>query len=109
MAFDESYRVYIEEQLSEFGDYTSKKMFGGVGFFKDKIMFAGIMSNVFRMKADETTIPDFEAHGMGPWQHGDSKPMPYYEVPQGVLEDKLELKNWANKAFVVACKSKKKK
>lgn len=108
MAFDESYRIYLEEQLSEFGNFTSKKMFGGVGFFRDKIMFGGIMDNIFRLKADESTIGDFEKYGMGPWSHGDGKSMPYYQVPVEVIEDKLELKNWANKAFVVALSAKKK-
>ena len=35
------------------------------------------------------------------------KGLPYYEVPANVLEDKSLLKEWADKAFQEAIKSKK--
>lgn len=107
MAFDPSYREYIEEQLSEFGAFTSKKMFGGVGFFRDQIMFGGIMNDKFRLKTNQDTIPDFKAYNAERWDPGKTMALPYYEVPHEIIEDKQELKQWANKAFVIARDAKK--
>ena len=110
MAVSEDYKAYVEDQLSEFPEYSSKKMFGGVGFFRDGAMFGAIMDNVFRLKADESTIEKYTSQGMGPHEIPSRKmTMPYYEVPQDVLENRSELKKWAEEALEVALKSKKKK
>lgn len=109
MAVKEDYLQFIEEQLSEFGEYDTKKMFGGMGFFRDGMMFAMIAKGIFRLKADDSNRADFEAKGMSNYQtKPGSKGMPYWEVPADVLEDKSELAIWANKAFAVAQAAKKK-
>lgn len=112
MAISQEYKAFIEDQLSEVEGYYSKNMFGGVGYFKDGAMFAAIMGGVFRMKADETTKEDYLALDCDAFKMtkgGKERSMPYYEVPQGVLEDKKKLAEWASKAFDIAIKTKKKK
>ena len=105
MAVNENYLNFILDQLSELEDFTFKKMFGGVGFFKDGKMFAGIMGGKFCLKADETTQADFEAYGMEPYGNkSKGKGMPYWEVPAEILEDKSKLKTWAERAHAVAMK-----
>jgi len=108
MPIDQEYLDYIIDQLSEFGEFQHKKMFGGIGFFSGKIFFAGIMNGVFRLKADETNIPDYTAYGIGPWRiESRNMTMPYYEVPEEIVSDKMKLAEWAAKAFEVALKPKK--
>ena len=110
MAVDEGYKEYILDQLSEFGGVQSRKMFGGIGFFKEGTMFAMIGGGVFRLRADDQTVPDFEAHGMepfNPYPDKGRKGMPYWEVPLSVFEDKHELKIWATKAYEAALRGKK--
>ena len=110
MAVDQDYLDYIVEQLSEFGDFQHKKMFGGVGFFREKIFFAGIMDGVFRLKANESNIPDFEKYDMKPWAaKGRKMTMPYWEVPEEIVADKLKLAEWTQRAFQVATEAKSKK
>lgn len=110
MAYTEDYKTYVDDQLSELNDYTSKKMFGGVGYFKDGAMFGAIMDNVFRLKADDSTVERYTERGMGPHKvPSKNMTMPYYEVPVEVLEDRTELKKWAEEAFEVAFRTKKKK
>lgn len=108
MAVSESFVQFISEQLSEFGDFEVKKMFGGRGFFKEGIMFGMIGNDVFRMKVDESNQADYEEKGMEPY-YSDSKKkgMPYWEVPPDVIEDREMLKIWAEKAFEVARAAKK--
>lgn len=85
-------------------------MFGGVGYFIDDLMFGGIMHDVFRLKADEVNQPDFEAKGMGPWSiPGKNMKMPYYEVPQEIMNDQQLLREWVFKAIEAADRTKKPK
>ena len=108
MAVSESYKEYIADQLSLVEGVEMKKMFGGIGIFKEGKMFGMIGGDVFRLKADETNEPDFLAHGMKPYQNDKKKKgMPYWEVSAEVLEDKNELKNWAEKSFQIAINTKK--
>ena len=61
-------------------------MFGGVGYYKEGIMFALLGNEKFCLKADGTTIPEFEAHGMKAFVSSEkNKGMPYWEVPVEVL------------------------
>ncbi|MBK8504784.1 MAG: TfoX/Sxy family protein [Saprospiraceae bacterium] len=108
MAVKEEFVNYINDQLSNFAPFETKKMFGGIGFFKDGLMFAMIGGNTFRLKVDDSNQNDFEKRGMTPYQNDSKKKgMPYWEVPLEVIEDKTELKKWAGKAFQVATKTKK--
>ncbi len=108
MAINNDYLKFIEQQLSEIGEFQSKKMFGGVGFFKEGIMFGMLGGHVFRLRVDDSNRIDYESKGMEPYaSKGKKKGMPYYQVPQDILEDKGELKIWALKAFHIAKKHKK--
>ncbi|MCB0482509.1 MAG: TfoX/Sxy family protein [Flavobacteriales bacterium] len=109
MAVDKDYQAYIETQLESFGDFEVKRMFGGIGYFRDKAMFGAIMHGAFRLKGDETSAPDFAKFGKGPHQvPGKNMTMPYYEVPEEILKDKAVLREWAFKAWEIALASKKK-
>jgi DNA transformation protein len=84
-------------------------MFGGIGFFREAIMFALLSkSNVFYLRGDDTTRANFENLGMTNFMASENKKgMPYWEVPVDILEHKGELKNWAELAYSIALKHKK--
>ena len=108
MAVNEDYLAFINDQLSAFGNYEEKRMFGGVGFFRDGIMFGLIGAGVLRFRVDETTQSEYEEQGMEPLRKDPKKKgMPYWQVPEGVVEDRDELKVWAEKAYKVAFTHKK--
>lgn len=108
MAYSQDYLEYVLDQLSQFGDVQSKKMFGGVGLFHDGLMFGMIGGDVFRLKVDESNIADYEVRGMQPFSSGSKKKgMPYWEVPADVIEDPELLKGWADKSYQAAVKAKK--
>ena len=109
MAINQSQLDFIIDQLEEIGEFTHKRMFGGVGFFKDGIMFALLGNGIFNLRVDETNVDDFDKYGMKRFLASEEKKgLPYYEVPVGILEDKDRLTEWAFKAFEVAVKNKKK-
>lgn len=109
MAVNEDYLNYIQDQLSEFGEVEVKRMFGGIGLFCEGLMFGKIGGDTFRLKVDATNQKDYEGRGMKPfYSETKKKGMPYWEVPQEVLEDRSELKKWATKSFEVAIMAAKK-
>ena len=108
MAVSEDYLQFITDQLSDFGSIDIKRMFGGVGLFREGLMFGKIGSDVFRLKVDEHNQADYEARGMKPFVHPTKKKgMPYWEVPADVVEDRAELARWASKAYEAAVRAKK--
>lgn len=77
---------------------TNKKMFGGHGIFHDGKMFGLIDSkgNCF-IKADDTTRHDYLEKGSE--QHSR---MPYYSLPEDVVEDAELLVTWIEKAMEIS-------
>lgn len=110
MAFSNDYLEFVLDQLSSFGPLTHKKMFGGVGIYKEGIMFGGIMGGNFHLKVDDESRQDFIDRGMKSFFHNEkSKSLPsYYEVPIEILENRGELMVWADKAYLAALRKKKK-
>lgn len=108
MAVSEDYLNYVLEQLEHAGTVTPKRMFGGVGLYMDDVFFALIADDVLRFKVDDTNRADYEKAGMEPFRpYKDRKTiMDYYEVPIDVLEDRAELKLWAEKAIDAALRKK---
>ena len=108
----DDFRDYVAEQLRRAGSYaiTHRAMFGGVGIYADGLFFALMHDDMLYFKSDETTIPDFEARGMGPFHpYDDERTMPYHQVPGDLLEDPAELGGWMEKAVDVARRKKAKK
>lgn len=90
-------RQFLDE-LPALPDLSSKKMFGGVGVFSEEKMFAIVdSSGRLFLRADESTIADFESGGGQ--KHGR---MPYWSVPDAVLSSPVELSTWAARAVSVA-------
>ena len=109
MAVSASFRTFALEQLGrDIRGVRGRSMFGGVGVYAGERFFALIDDDTLYFKVDDTTRPDFEARGMGPFRpSGESgETMQYYQVPEEVLEDPAELAVWAGKAVEVANRAK---
>ena len=96
---------YCAEQLGAAGRVRQKRMFGGVGFYLDDVFCAliGSSGRLF-LKTDDSNRADFEALGCEPFKPFEDRDvvMSYYEVPEQVLDDPDELRDWACKARAVA-------
>ncbi len=101
---------YALDQLSDFGEVTPRKMFGGVGLYHDGLMFALIADDILYFKVDDSNRSDYEEAGYGPFRPYPDKEtvMSYYEVPIDVSEDRDELASWAERSFGAARRAKKK-
>jgi DNA transformation protein len=115
MAITDSFKDYIADQLQyleRIGHVSIKKMFGGAGIYFDGLIF-GVISDkdVLYFKVDDSNRQDYEAIGMGKFKPFDDKPMvmPYYEVPEYVVENRERLAEWARKAIEVSQRTPPKK
>lgn len=108
MPVTDSYMQYINDQLSAFGSVEMKKMFGGIGIFKDGIMFGMLANDLLRFKVDATNQADYESYGMKAfYNEKKGKGMPYWEVPLNVIEDHELLSQWATMSYEAGLRSKK--
>ena len=104
MPVSDEYMTYVIDQLDAVGPVQARRMFGGAGLYLDGLFFALIADDVLYFKVDDSNRPDFEAAGMSPFRPFPDKPnvMQYYEVPIEVLENRDNLRDWAQKAILVA-------
>ncbi len=114
MALSKEFTDYLEELFQVLPGSRTKRMFGGAGIFRDGLMYAlALGDGKIALKADEQTIPDFEAEGCQSWYYEDKrsgkKSMNYWYMPERLADDPDELKQWAQKAFDVAMRADERK
>ncbi len=104
LASSNSFEAFVLDQLSELGDVTARKMFGGVGLYCAGYFFGIIALDELYLKTDDRTRGEFEAARSHPFQPYADRPATfhYYSVPVAVLESAPELVRWARKAVNVA-------
>jgi DNA transformation protein len=103
MGFTSEYREEVETKLSRIVPIRTKAMFGGVGIYSGDLFFALIAEDKLYFKVGGLNRSDYESAGMEPFYPYDSpKPMHYWELPPGVIDDLAELKIWVDKALAVA-------
>lgn len=110
VAITAEYRAYVEERLGAVVPVTTKSMFGGLGIYSNGLFFALADDGRLYFKVDDVNRGDFEAAGTGPFIPWDgAKPMGYYELPDGLLENPTDLAVWIDKALGVAERAAQKK
>ena len=88
----------LQNKLSSLRDIHAKKMFGGHGVFSSGKMFALIDKNGgIYFKVDDTNLDLYQSSGSA--KHGR---MPYFKVPDKVLDDQDTLLEWANISIRIA-------
>jgi DNA transformation protein len=100
---DHVFHDSIMELLAPLGDINSRSMFGGYGLFESGDMFALISKAKLYFKVDASSRPAYEEAGSE--RH---LPMPYYEVPDDVMEHPTKLHEWGRTAIAIAHSTAKK-
>ncbi|HEX5399898.1 MAG TPA: TfoX/Sxy family protein [Verrucomicrobiae bacterium] len=107
---DDSFMEFVLDQLSALPDVRARAMFGAHGLYSGEKFFGILDEGRLFFKTDSQSEPDYTARGMGPFTYesrGKVMTMSYHEVPPDVLEQPLELVEWARKAMAIATKSRK--
>ncbi len=108
MALSSTFANYVLEQLTESGSIESRKMFGGLGIYVDDVFCAIVSStNRFYLRVGRNDLKDFTEAGMTQFSGRGDAGMPYYEVPEHVVEDSSILSEWSLKARDEAIRARK--
>jgi DNA transformation protein len=108
MALSSDFERYALEQLGAAGEVSARRMFGGVGLYRDGLFFGLLHDNAVYLKVDEQTRPRFEAAGMrrfSPYADGRAQ-FDFFELPGDALEDPERLADWLSEALAVARRAK---
>ena len=97
--------TFLSEVFAQFGVIRARRMFGGYGIYHHDLMFGLVADDLLYLKADSTTIPDFEKLGLQPFifsHSGKVLQMSYYQAPEEIFDDFDAAAVWARKAYKVA-------
>src|SRR5580692_5962621 len=101
-------RDFLVDLFSDFGPVTLRRMFSGYGISVDGINFALALRAGLYFRADEQTIPQFEAEGSTPFQYQQRTTAKtvtvnsYWQLPARLFDDSEELAAWAKAALAAA-------
>jgi DNA transformation protein len=99
-------RDFLIDLFSGFGPVTIRRMFSGFGISADGTNFALALRGGLFLRADEQTIPQFEAEGSKPFQYQTRAKTvtvaSYWHLPERLYDDPEELTGWARAALAAA-------
>jgi DNA transformation protein and related proteins len=99
-------RDFLIDLFSDFGPVTIRRMFSGFGISADGTNFALALRGGLYLRADEQTIPLFEAEGSKPFQYQTRAKTvtvgSYWQLPERLYDDPEALTDWARGALSAA-------
>ena len=99
-------RDFLIDLFADFGPVTIRRMFSGYGISADGTNFALALRAGLYFRADEITIPQYEAEGSKPFQYQTRAKTvtvnSYWQLPARLFDDTEELSAWAMAALAAA-------
>src|SRR3954468_5121453 len=99
-------RDFLIDLFADFGPVTIRRMFSGFGISADGTNFALALRSGLYFRADDQTIPGYEAEGSKPFQYQTRTKTvtvaSYWELPARLFDDPEELSEWARAALAAA-------
>ncbi|XSC46938.1 TfoX/Sxy family protein [Bradyrhizobium sp. RDT10] len=99
-------RDFLIDLFADFGPVTIRRMFSGFGISADGTNFALALRAGLYFRADDQTIPQFEAEGSKPFQYQTRTKTvtvnSYWQLPARLFDDSEDLANWARAALAAA-------
>jgi DNA transformation protein len=99
-------RDFLIDLFAGFGPVTIRRMFSGFGISADGTNFALALRGGLYLRADEQTIPRFEAEGSRPFQYQTRAKTvtvaSYWTLPERLYDDPDELTDWARASLAAA-------
>src|SRR5438105_6698866 len=106
-------RDFLIDLFADFGPVTIRPMFSGFGISADGTNFAMALRAGLYFRADEVTIPQYEAEGSKPFQYQTRAKTvtvnSYWQLPARLFDDTEELSQWARAALGAAQRAAVKK
>lgn len=105
MATSDADIQHVHDLLAGFGPVEIRRLFGGAGIYADGVMFGLVAGSHLYLRTDARTSAAFAAEGSEPFVARSahrSTTMPYWRVPERLLDDPDDLADWARTALDVA-------
>lgn len=99
------FHSFLEDLFAPLGGVRFRRMFSGLGIYRDGVMFALVANDVLYLKADDTTRAAFEEEGCAPFRYearGKPVTMSYWRLPERLFDEPDEFRDWALAATRVA-------
>jgi len=109
MPLSPGFADYVVELLAGVGRVQAKRMFGGVGLFRDGVMFGVLLNDVVYFRVDDALQADLKAQGSSPWVYtrkGEAREMGYWQMPETAADDPDEAVTIARRAYAAAVRRK---
>ena len=113
MAADSDYLDYVFDcfAAARIGPVTRERLFSGSGLRIDGELFGVILRGTLYFVVDYQTWPRFGEAGMGPFSYSrksaQQKIERWYELPEDVLLDPGDLRDWVNEALAASRRTAK--
>jgi DNA transformation protein and related proteins len=99
-------RDFLIDLFADFGPVAIRRMFSGFGISADGTNFALALRGGLYLRADDQTIPRFEAEGSKPFQYQTRAKTvtvnSYWQLPERLYDDPEALTDWARAALSAA-------
>lgn len=96
----------LADRLHVIGPISVTTFFGGAGLVTNGVQFAFIIEDIFYLRVDDLSRPDFEALQAAPFIYAGRLKMvtvaSYYELPDKIANDHDELIRWVTRAIRAA-------
>ncbi len=104
MAISDEQIAFVHDLFAEIGPLTTRKMFGGLAIYKDGVIFAlGIDDGQLMLKGAGDMPAAYEAEGWARWFYTrlgrSDTAMPYWIMPDSLLDDPEAATDWARRAL----------
>ena len=97
---------FLAELFEPLGGVFMKRMFGGLGVYRDGLMFAIVVDDILYFKVDGDTLADFEAEGAQrfsyPMRDGRTANLNFWRAPDRLYDEPEDFLLWSRKAVEVA-------
>ncbi len=105
MPVSEEFLNYVLDQLAGWGGVTARRMFGGVGLYRNGVMFGLLADDAAYLKVDDSNRAAFIEAGSSPFNPypdlNKATVMSYYTIPAEVLENRENLISWAQRSLLI--------
>jgi DNA transformation protein len=95
----------LEDLFASWAPVVVRRMFGGLGVFRDGLMFALVADGTLYFKVDAASRASFEGEGGRPFRYvgkGREIALGYVTPPDLIFDDEDALRYWSDLAFDAA-------
>ncbi len=112
MRVKSSLASYVTEHLAFLGRISNRAIFGGIGIFIEERLLGIVINEQLYLHTDKSNLDDYVSRGMEqfkPYPNAFDLTTDHHRVPQEIIDDPEQLKDWGRRSLVSAIEAAKAK